>query len=313
MTMTITNSISRFRVILGTVNLVGQKSSQEASKVITEFCSKKWRHITHHNHNYPMIDTSISCQRNNETEPVLARLFQESNFPSKTISLSIKADSYFHPEHKCKVSVRQLFDDSLRSLHRHQVDLFILHAPQVHRPIEQMLDEIHLLHQEGRFQHFGLSNFNAWETMYVHSYMLHKGYIRPTVYQGVYNGIARHVEQDLLPTIRKLHMTFHVRDPLVCAGGMLTGKYHNFRSDQILERDNANAIMEQRLADASYRWLCHHSQLTNEDGIIIDASSAHHLTRTMESIVNSTPLPQEKVNAFNRISRLEMKSQMREA
>ncbi len=49
---------------------------------------------------------------------------------------------------------------------------------------------------EGKFKEFGLSNFAAWEVMEVYHICKSRGWVLPTVYQGMYNPITRY----LLPT-----------------------------------------------------------------------------------------------------------------
>lgn len=43
--------------------------------------------------------------------------------------------------------------------------------------------------------------------------------VLPTVFQGNYNAISRHIEKDLFPLLRKLNMSFYAYSPI--AGGFL--------------------------------------------------------------------------------------------
>ena len=78
-----------------------------------------------------------------------------------------------------------------------------------------------------KFKYFGLSNYPAWEVVYIWSYCKSRGWVLPSVYQGMYNPITREVERELIPALRKLGMSFYAYNPL--CGGLLTGK-HNFES-----------------------------------------------------------------------------------
>eukprot|EP00282_Hemiselmis_andersenii_P018676 CAMPEP_0172027504 /NCGR_PEP_ID=MMETSP1041-20130122/17033_1 /TAXON_ID=464988 /ORGANISM="Hemiselmis andersenii, Strain CCMP439" /LENGTH=203 /DNA_ID=CAMNT_0012683405 /DNA_START=163 /DNA_END=771 /DNA_ORIENTATION=- len=105
--------------------------------------------------------------------------------------------------------VRAKMEASLASLKRNKVDLYYLHAPDAATPIEETLGEVDRLHREGRFSRFGLSNFQAWEVAHIHHHCAAKGYITPTVYQGMYNAVTRDVEKELLPCLRKLGIAFY--------------------------------------------------------------------------------------------------------
>jgi aflatoxin B1 aldehyde reductase len=44
---------------------------------------------------------------------------------------------------------------------------------------------------EGKFKEFALSNFAAWEVVKVYHICKSKGWVLPTIYQGMYNPITR--------------------------------------------------------------------------------------------------------------------------
>ena len=60
------------------------------------------------------------------------------------------------------------------------------------------------------------------------------------------------------------------------------------------------------MAEASLRWMKHHSMLRSElgDGIIIGASSLSHYDANMESLSSGGPLPPEVVAAFDEASKV---------
>lgn len=65
------------------------------------------------------------------------------------------------------------------------------------------------------------------------------GVVKPTVYQGMYNGITRQVEMELFPCLRRLGIRFLCYNPL--AGGLLTGK-HRFDEDPSAGRFKDNSM-----------------------------------------------------------------------
>ena len=68
------------------------------------------------------------------------------------------------------------------------------------------------------------SNYSAGEVELIAERMAGRGWVRPTVYQGVYNALTRGVEAELMPLLRELGIAFYAYNPL--AGGLLTGKHH---------------------------------------------------------------------------------------
>lgn len=71
------------------------------------------------------------------------------------------------------------------------VDIFYLHAPDRSTPYEVALKGINELYKEGKFKRFGLSNFPSYEVAEIVEICKANGYVLPTVYQGMYNAIAR--------------------------------------------------------------------------------------------------------------------------
>jgi aflatoxin B1 aldehyde reductase len=119
--------------------------------------------------------------------------------------------------------LRLQLETSLKRLQVDKVALFYLHAPDTDTPLEATLLEVKKLHEEGKFEALGLSNYSAWETTHVWHLCDKLGVVKPTVYQGMYNGITRQVEVELFPCLRRLGMRFLAYNPL--AGGLLTGKH----------------------------------------------------------------------------------------
>jgi aflatoxin B1 aldehyde reductase len=50
---------------------------------------------------------------------------------------------------------------------------------------------------EGLFEGFGVSNFSAWQVAQAWEIAARHGWIKPSVYQGMYNAITRAVEPEL--------------------------------------------------------------------------------------------------------------------
>lgn len=334
-------------IILGTMTFGGQTNPKDATTMFLDFCTnKEWRKEV--KDNIRMIDTAIMYQ-NGTTEKVIGNILQENKdqLSSTRISIASKANAFTKDKSLSPDGLRQQLEMSLQSLQTTSIDIYYLHAPDTHHDIEPTLEEIQQLYQEKKFQKFGLSNFTAWETMYIYHYMLTHNYVLPTIYQGMYNAITRQIETELLPALQKCHIQFYAYNPL--AGGMLTGKYQCISNNEegeieevkifgdgkrfagnshwaktyrkrfqqkeqfdaleivrtALEKINNTTDNKEdiTMAEASLRWLCHHSQLQEQDGIIIGASSIQHYQKNMTSL-SKEPLPNEIVEAFDQAAKL---------
>lgn len=242
--------------------------------------------------------------------------------PGKAMTES--APSYTHKP----ADVRRALLDSLAALQTKQLDLWYLHMPDHAVPYEETLEEIDKLYREGLFRRFGLSNYAAWEVAQITETCIRRGWKRPDVYQGVYNGLHRAVEGELLPALRHYGIAFYGYNPL--AGGLLTDRYERTQGEGAHEAGSRfdparkqGASYRERYwkddyfdaldvvrpvarklgiptAEAALRWISYHSQLAREhgDSVIIGASSAAQLETNLAALEKG-PLPEELVQAFD--------------
>ncbi|PQE28330.1 hypothetical protein CJF32_00011283 [Rutstroemia sp. NJR-2017a WRK4] len=223
--------------------------------------------------------------------------------------------------------IRAGFEASMKALQTDRVEMFYLHGPDRNTPFEETLSEINKLHQEGRFDRFGLSNFQSWEVARICDIAEKNGWVKPSVYQGLYNAYQRSVEAELIPCLRHYGIALYAFQPL--AGGFLTSKYHrdqksyepnsrfdpnkpqgkmhhgrymNDRSFQALEDFLRPVIKKHGLTEAEcgLRWMTHHSALKKEfgDAVIVGASSAAQLEENLKDLEKG-PLPEDVVNALD--------------
>lgn len=89
-------------------------------------------------------------------------------------------------------NLRRLFELSLKELGTEQVDIFYLHAPDRSVPFAETLGEVDKLHKEGKFVELGLSNYTAFEVAEIVNICNERGWVRPTIYQGMYNAISEY-------------------------------------------------------------------------------------------------------------------------
>lgn len=92
--------------------------------------------------------------------------------------------------HKAAVIKEQLAI-SLKELKTDCVDIFYLHAADRSVHFEETLEAVNEMHKEGKFVQLGLSNFTAFEVAEVVIMCKERGWVRPTIYQGMYNCISQ--------------------------------------------------------------------------------------------------------------------------
>ncbi|KAI0790935.1 aflatoxin B1-aldehyde reductase [Abortiporus biennis] len=203
-----------------------------------------------------------------------------------------------------------------------KIRVLYLHAPDRGTPFADSLKVINEFYKQGHFEEFGLSNFMSFEVAEVVGICERLGYVKPTVYQGVYNLVERSVEAELFPALRKYGLKFCAYSSL--AGGLLTGKHlpgadpsalkgshfdpnwsfssyytarYNHSIPAVVELKVITDKHGLKLSEVAQRWLLHHSKITPEDhGVIIGASRVEQLEKSLVDCEKG-PLPQEVVDA----------------
>jgi aflatoxin B1 aldehyde reductase len=200
------------------------------------------------------------------------------------------------------------------------VNNFYIHAPDSKVPLKETLAGINDLYEAGKFNNFGLSNFNAEEIKDVVRVATEHNYVLPKVYQGNYSAVARQLDNDILPTLRENGIAFYAYSPI--AGGFLTkttaqltsgskgegrwdpksamGSFYHalYGKPTFFEAlDKWNAISEAAgipKAALAYRWVAFHSALDARlgDGLVIGASSLNQVKQTAAAL-KAGPLPDE--------------------
>lgn len=238
---------------------------------------------------------------------------------SKSFSIATKVNPRITGKLDAEAAYMQV-NESLERLKLSSVDTVFLHFPDPATPVESVLSAMADLHEQGKYKELGLSNFPAWMVADVWHVCDKNGWIKPTVFEGVYNPLTRKAEVELNDCLNHFGLRFYAYNPM--AGGLLTGRYGRFEdapSDgRFTHRPNyqgrywkksyfeAISLLKETaenhgisLIEATYRWLAFHSMLNGErgDAIIIGASKLNHLLQNMSSIKQG-PLPEDITNAF---------------
>ncbi|KAJ9138808.1 Aldo/keto reductase [Pleurostoma richardsiae] len=215
---------------------------------------------------------------------------------------------------------------SLAALKTDKITTWYLHAPDRTVPFEDTLRAVNELYQEGHFERYGLCNFQAWEVAEVCEICERNGWVKPAVYQGLYNALHRAVEAELFPCLRRYGLAFYCFNPL--AAGLLTSRYSRettevekgsrFDGSSRHGKLHVDRYFDPRYFDAleilrpvakkhgltevecALGWLSHHSMLKGEkgDGIVLGASSLSQLEQNLKALEGG-PLPEEVVEAID--------------
>lgn len=117
-------------------------------------------------------------------------------------------------------------DESLKALRVGQVDVMYLTLPSLDVRFEETVQAMDKAYRQGKFRRFGLSNYSPNEVdeivafaeekgtkwlgvWFLDAILIIAGFVKPTVYQGQYNPIARLAEKELLPVLRKHKMAYY--------------------------------------------------------------------------------------------------------
>lgn len=207
---------------------------------------------------------------------------------------------------------------SLAALKQQKLDLYYFHGPDRKTPLEESLRAVDQLYREGKFARFGVSNYHVTEVEEMLQLCSKHGFVRPSVYQGVYNAIARAGEKELFPVLRQHSIAFYAYSPL--AGGYFSRPANELRKppagsrmDQMsvfssmyvndlsldIHEQLSKACAEEGLTlkEATLRWLMHHSILGENDGVILGASSEQQMVENVAACEGG-PLPQSVVDVF---------------
>lgn len=121
-----------------------------------------------------------------------------------------------------RASIHRGLDESLRGLKTDYLDIYYLHQPDYDAPIEETLQVMEELRQDGKIRYPAVSNYSAWQMCEIHWLCEKNGYEPPWISQPMYNLTARSIEQEYLAFTEHRGISNVCYNPL--AGGLLTGK-----------------------------------------------------------------------------------------
>ena len=114
-------------------------------------------------------------------------------------------------------------EDSLRRLGTDYIDVYLVHRPDPHTPIEETVDALDLLVRQGKVRYVGFSNWPAWQAAKAIGLQKARGAEPFRAAEMYYSLVGRDLEHEIVPFARDAGVGIMVWSPL--AGGFLSGKY----------------------------------------------------------------------------------------
>ncbi|KAJ5578323.1 Aflatoxin B1 aldehyde reductase member 2 [Penicillium hispanicum] len=250
----------------------------------------------------------------------------KANWKQRGLTIATKCHPKEAGGHKAAV-LRERLELSLKELNTNQVDIFYLHAPDRSIPFAEALGAVNELHKEGKFVQLGLSNYTAFEVAEIVTLCAERGWVRPTIYQAMYNAITRNIETELVPACRRYGLDIVIYNPL--AGGLFSGKYKThdlpaegrysdggstgplyrtryFRDSNFEALRLIEPVVQKHgltLVETALRWVRHHSALGMDnggrDGVLVGVSSFEQLETNLRDLQKG-PLPEEVVDTLDK-------------
>src|SRR6266849_5002319 len=119
--------------------------------------------------------------------------------------------------------VRLSIRKSLERLNTKWVDLYQFHSWDAQVPLDESIEAMQDLVEEGVVNYVGVSNFTAWQMATIQARCEERGYSRYETAQMNYSLLNRDIEHEVLPFMKYSKMSLLVWSPL--HGGLLSGKY----------------------------------------------------------------------------------------
>lgn len=299
--------MNNVNLVLGTMTFGESVFSPDVEKFVITFLDT----------GYSEIDTAYVYNEGN-CERILGEILPRVDRPFR---IATKINPRISGKLDGEAAYKQL-NESLDRMKLGCVDTVFLHFPDPATPVISVLEAMEDLHRQGKFSELGLSNFPAWMVTDVWYICDQHGWVKPTVFEGIYNPLTRRAETELNDCLNHFGMRFYAYNPM--CGGLLTGRYGAYEDiptdGRFTHRPNyqkrywkksffeavdiIKAAAEKHgvtTIEATYRWLAYHSMLNGErgDAILIGASKLNHLKQNMETL-KAGPLPEEVVKAFDR-------------
>ncbi|MDE0547215.1 aldo/keto reductase [Microbacterium sp. C7(2022)] len=203
--------------------------------------------------------------------------------------------------------VRRAVEGSLTRLRTEWIDLYQLHTPDPHTPIDETLSVLGDLVREGKVRYVGHSNLSGWQIAEAHYVAAARHEVPFISAQNHYSLLARAAEREVLPAVSRFGLGFFPFFPL--HNGLLTGKFtrEHAPEDSRISRqrphvwqdapwdalDAYRAFCDSRgitMLQATYGWLLAQPSISS---VIAGATSADQVRANAAAATAWTPTSEE--------------------
>lgn len=105
-----------------------------------------------------------------------------------------------------KRSLHMSLRDSLAKLQTDYIDILYVHWWDFTTSIEELIDSLHILVEQGKVLYLGISDAPAYIVATANTYAKAHGKTQFSIYQGRWNVMSRDMERDILPMCRHFGM-----------------------------------------------------------------------------------------------------------
>ncbi|KAJ3983703.1 aryl-alcohol dehydrogenase [Lentinula detonsa] len=135
-------------------------------------------------------------QRDIRSQMIIATKY--TNIPGRTRGVPVAKQKVNFLGNNLK-SMRVSLEISLKRLRTDYVDIFYVHAWDMHTSVEEIMDGLHNLVAAGKILYLDISNAPAWLVVKANDYARSTGKTPFVVYQAPYSILKRDIEREILP------------------------------------------------------------------------------------------------------------------
>jgi aryl-alcohol dehydrogenase-like predicted oxidoreductase len=205
------------KIALGTMYFGSETTEEEAFSILDAFIEAGGN----------FLDTA-NVYAGSVSEQIIGRwLAARPSEITDRVVLATKGRSRMGPDvNEAGLSRRHLhraLNASLRRLGVETIDLYQLHASDMHTPMEETVAFLDAAVRAGKIHYTGLSNFTGWQLQLFVSTAKAMGAQVPVTLQPQYSLLSREIEWEIAPAALHNGLGLLPWSPL--AGGFLSGKY----------------------------------------------------------------------------------------
>lgn len=149
------------------------------------------------------------AERKNRDQLIIATKYT-TDYRGHALGKGNAVNSCGNHKRSLHVSVR----DSLAKLGTDWIDVLYVHWWDYTTSIEEVMDSLHILVQQGKVLYLGISDTPAWVVSAANTYARAQGKTQFSVYQGRWNVMRRDFEREIIPMARHFGMALAPWDVL---------------------------------------------------------------------------------------------------